>query len=80
MSDVRTSTKGICFEFVGELQQDIEPVASIQKGHVQLLFITLGAHAQPGYGSWVCVSVCYSISHFSGVFSSHKGYDLLNGQ
>ena len=25
-------------------------------------FITLGAHAQRGYGSWVCVSVCYSTS------------------
>ena len=33
---------------------------------------TLGAHAQRGYGSWVCLSV----SHFSSVFSSHKGYDL----
>ena len=28
----------------------------------------------------VCVSVCYSTSHFSNVCSSHKRYDLLNGQ
>ena len=27
-----------------------------------------------------CVCVCYSQSYFSGVSSSHKGYDLLNGQ
>ena len=37
-------------------------------------FITLGAHAQQGYGSWVglsvCLCVCYSISHFSSVCSS----------
>ena len=26
------------------------------------------------------VSVCYSTSHFSSVCSSHKRYDLLNGQ
>ena len=43
-------------------------------------FITLRAHAQRGYGSWVCLSVCYSTSHFMGVCSSHKGYDLLNGK
>ena len=24
--------------------------------------ITLGAHAQRGYGSWVCVSVCMCVS------------------
>ena len=43
--------------------------------------ITLGVHAQRGYGSWsVCVSVCYSTSHFSNVCLSHKRYDLLNGQ
>ena len=24
--------------------------------------ITLGAHAQRGYGSWVCVSVCLSVT------------------
>ena len=29
--------------------------------------VTLGAHAQRGYSSWVCVSVCYSTSHFSNV-------------
>ena len=34
------STKGICCEFVGELQQDIEAIASIQKGKAQLLFIS----------------------------------------
>ena len=49
-----------------------------------LLLITLGAHAQREYCSWVClsvrVSVCYSQYHFLGVCSSHKGYDLLNGQ
>ena len=28
----------------------------------------------------VCVSVRYSTSHFSNVRSSHKRYDLLNGQ
>ena len=54
--------------------------------HITSCFITLGAHAQREYGSWVClcVSVCLSVtlrtSHFSGVCSSHKGYDLLNGQ
>ena len=42
--------------------------------------VTLGAHVQQGYGSWVHVCVCYSTSHFTGVRSSHKGYDLLNGQ
>jgi bloom syndrome protein len=34
------STKGICCEFVGELQQDIEVITSIQKGHAQLLFVS----------------------------------------
>ena len=29
---------------------------------------------------FVCQSVCYSSSHFSSVFSFHKGYHLLNGQ
>ena len=28
----------------------------------------------------VCVCVCYSQSHLSNVSSSHKRYDLLNGQ
>ena len=42
--------------------------------------ITLSAHAQRGYGSWVCVSVCYLTSHFSNVRLSHKRYDLPNGQ
>ena len=28
----------------------------------------------------VCLSVCYSTSHFSNVCSSHKRYDLFNGQ
>ena len=28
----------------------------------------------------VCLSVCYSTFHFSNVCSSHKRYDLLNGQ
>ena len=46
--------------------------------------VTLGAHAQRGYGSWVCVSVCvcvcYLTSHFSNVRLSHKRYDLPNGQ
>ena len=28
----------------------------------------------------VCLSVCYSTSHFTGVRSSHKRYDLLNRQ
>ena len=35
------STKGIYYEFVGELQQDIEAIASIQKGKAQLLFISI---------------------------------------
>ena len=48
--------------------------------HSHTYIITLGAHAQRGYGSWVCLSVCYSTSHFLSVCSSHKGYDLLNGQ
>ena len=42
--------------------------------------LTFGAHAQRGYCSWVCLCVCYSQSHFSNVCSSHKRYDLLNGQ
>ena len=25
------------------------------------LFITLGVHAQRGYGSWVCLSVCVCV-------------------
>ena len=41
--------------------------------------ITLGAHAQRGYGSWVCVRVSLT-SHFSNVCLSHKRYDLPNGQ
>ena len=28
----------------------------------------------------VCLSVCLSVTHFSNVRSSHKRYDLLNGQ
>ena len=34
------SMKGICCEFVRELQQHIEAFASIQKGKAQLLFIS----------------------------------------
>ena len=34
------STRGICCEFVGELQQDIEAMNNIRRGHVQLLFIS----------------------------------------
>ena len=31
-----------------------------------LLLLTLGAHAQEGYGSWVCLSVCLSVkSHLT---------------
>ena len=40
--------------------------------------VTLGAHAQQGYGSWVCLFVRYSTSHLSNVCSSHKRYDVLN--
>ena len=29
---------------------------------------------------FVCLSVCYSTSRFSNVYSSHKRYDLLNGR
>ena len=51
---------------------------------VLLLLLTLGAHAQRGYCSWVCLSVClfvcYSISHLSNVCSSQKRYRLPNGQ
>ncbi|CAI8027324.1 hypothetical protein GBAR_LOCUS15632, partial [Geodia barretti] len=36
------------------------------------MIFTLGAHAQRGYCSWVCLCVCYSQSHFSNVCSSHK--------
>ena len=48
--------------------------------------LTLGAHAQRGLPVClcvcvcVCVCVCYSQSHLSNVRSSHKRYDLLNGQ
>ena len=28
----------------------------------------------------VCVCVCYPTSHLSNVYSSHKRYDLPNGQ
>ena len=37
---------------------------SLYNFYVAPVFITLGAHAQRGYGSWVyvCVSVCYSTS------------------
>ena len=48
--------------------------------HITSCFITLGAHAQREYGSWVCLSVTLRTYHFSGVCSSHKGYDLLNGE
>ena len=34
------SMRGVCCEFVGELQQDIEAMANIQRGLVQLLFIS----------------------------------------
>ena len=34
------STKGICCEFVGELQQDIEAITNVKKGQAQLLFIS----------------------------------------
>ena len=32
-----------------------------------------------GYGSWVCLSVCVCVC-VNIVYSSHKRYDLLNGQ
>ena len=35
------STKGICCEFVGELQQDIKAISNVQSGHAQLLNINL---------------------------------------
>ena len=34
------TTQGVCSEFVGELQQDIEAMTNIRKGLVQLLFIS----------------------------------------
>ena len=34
------SAQGICFEFVGELQQDIDAMTNVRKGLVQLLFIS----------------------------------------
>ena len=34
------SMKGVCCEFVGELQQDIEAMINVWKGLVQLLFIS----------------------------------------
>ena len=34
------SAKGIRCEFVGELQQDIEAIDSVKKGHAQLVFIS----------------------------------------
>ena len=34
------TTQGVCSEFVGELQQDIETMTNIRKGLVQLLFIS----------------------------------------
>ena len=40
------STRGICCEFVGELQQDIEAMNNIRRGHVQLLFISPESHPQ----------------------------------
>ena len=34
------TAKGLCSEFVGELQQDVESMVNIRKGLVQLLFIS----------------------------------------
>ena len=34
------SAKGICCEFVGELQQDIEAITNVKRGLAQLLFIS----------------------------------------
>ena len=34
------SAQGICSEFVGELQQDIDAMTNVRKGLVQLLFIS----------------------------------------
>ena len=34
------TAQGVCSEFVGELQQDIEAMTNIRKGLVQLLFIS----------------------------------------
>ena len=39
-------------------------------GPKQKVLITLGAHAQRGYGSWVCACVCYSTSRFQCSFVS----------
>ena len=51
------STKGICCEFVGELQQDIEAITSVRKGLAQLLFISpesLLSNLQ-----WICFIFLY---------------------
>ena len=40
--------------YVEQLPKEVSPV--------RIHFITLGAHAQRGYGSWVCVCVCLSVT------------------
>ena len=43
--------------------------------------LTLGTHAQEGYGSWVCVCVCVSVclsvkSHLTSGVSVHPEYTV----
>ena len=65
----------VCLQRMGCVDSRLSYLQSVRTSS-----LTLGTHAQRGLLLSVCVSVCYSQSHFSNVHSSHKGYDLLNGQ
>ena len=62
-----------CMLTVCQSMQHVEIYSPCREKPTVSVIITLGAHAQRGYGSWVCL-------HFSNVRLSHKRYDLHNGQ
>ena len=55
--------------------------ASIPLTHIILsnVSLTLSAHAQRGYSSWVCLSVCWVTYHLTNEQSSYKGICILGG-
>ena len=60
-----------------EQQLKLNPAHQLVVGYSACVYLRMRSE---GYCSWVCLSVCYSQSHFSSVCSSHKGYNPLNGQ
>ena len=55
-----TRVNNICFCYIA-ISNNISTRADFEVDGYNGCWLTLGAHAQEGYGSWVCVCVCLSV-------------------